>query len=220
MKYIKKCFLLIVAIFTSVACLFCIACCIEAGKNMDLQEGKVLVLAFYLLIAVGFGLISFICFKSLFQKQKVQQVHKQSRTLPGKHQAGLPLAQDAYCMILMEDDCFKISGSGNEFELKKAKMTELTVKTDAEIQRQYVSSIGGAVAGGMIFGPLGAIVGGRAKEKKTTLVTHYLIFTYRSNDEVNYISFEIYRGYLSKAQKWCKEFHNRMAGNSNSSIEL
>ncbi len=141
--------------------------------------------------------------------------------ITGKHQAGLPLSQDTSCEITVENDCFKISGGGNVFELKKNKITDIAVKTDAEIQKQYVSSIGGAVAGGMVFGPLGAIVGGRAKEKKTTTITYYLIFTYRSKDEIDYASFEIPFNCFYKAQKWRKDFQNQATSNDiNNSIEL
>lgn len=41
----------------------------------------------------------------------------------------------------------------------------MCIKTDKEIQQQYVSSVGGAVGGAVLFGPLGAITGGRAKKK-------------------------------------------------------
>ena len=154
------------------------------------------------------------------RKEKAKEIKDlRHRTILGKHQAGLPLPQDSYCTILIEDSCFKITGGGNEFRLDKGKITEMCVKTDVEIQRQYVSSSGGAVAGAMVFGALGAIVGGRVKEKTNRTYTYYLIFTYRSNDEINYVSFEIDSVY--KAGKWCREIQNRIGGNSqNPTIEL
>ena len=160
--------------------------------------------------------------KAAERKEKAKEIKDlRYRTLLGKHQAGLPLPQDSHCTILMEDSCFKITGGGNEFRLDKGKITEMCVKTDVEIQRQYVSSSGGAVAGAMVFGALGAIVGGRAKEKTNRTYTYYLIFTYRSNDEINYVSFEIGQAYLSKANMWCREIRNQIGGNSqNPTIEL
>ena len=38
--------------------------------------------------------------------------------------------------------------------------------TNEQISKQAVSSAGGAVAGAVLFGPLGAIIGGRAKGVK------------------------------------------------------
>ena len=64
------------------------------------------------------------------------------------------------------------------------------MKTDVEIQKQYVSSVGGAVGGYMLFGGLGAMIGGRAKERETAKTEYYLIITYRKNDELAYISFK------------------------------
>ena len=52
------------------------------------------------------------------------------------------------------------------FKLLKEKITDVTMTNDIEIQKNNVSSIGGAVSGAILFGALGAIIGGRAKNKK------------------------------------------------------
>lgn len=133
-------------------------------------------------------------------------------TLEAEHQAGLPLAEGIKCEIIKEDDKFRILSGGNEFSLKKEKITDICVKTNVEIQNQYVSSVGGAVAGGMVFGPLGAIVGGRAKKKKITTTEYYLIFTYYSNGNVCYASFRTQD--VFKAQEWEKEFKSNASVNT------
>ncbi len=69
----------------------------------------------------------------------------------------MPIAQDSDSVIVMEHDFFRIKGGGNEFCLSKNKITDMCLKTDFEIERQYVSSAGGAVAGAIVFGALGAI---------------------------------------------------------------
>lgn len=144
------------------------------------------------------------------QMEKAQRENQKDigeRTITdARHQAGLPLAQDAVCTIFYDMDCFRITGGGNTFELPHAKLTDISVKTDTEIQRQYVSSVGGAIAGDMVFGPLGAIVGGRAKQKKTTESTYYLIFTYNSNNQICYASFQIPGYQLGKIGIWETEF--------------
>ena len=77
--------------------------------------------------------------------------------------------------------------------------------------------MGGAVAGGVIFGPLGAIIGGRAKNKKVKTVTQYLIITYTGeNGELKYIGFDIKNNPLS-AMKLVKEFHTL---NTNEGIQI
>ena len=63
--------------------------------------------------------------------------------------------------------------------------------TPQEIQTQYVSSVGGAIAGGILLGPIGAALGGSAQKKKTKIVRQYLIFAYQADAEVKYIVFDV-----------------------------
>lgn len=93
----------------------------------------------------------------------------------------------------------------------------MCIKTDVEIQKQMVSSAGGAVAGGLMFGALGAIIGGRVKTKDIRTASHYLIITYTDNNsKLAYISFEVTNN-LSAAGKLIKEFKQL---NSTSGIQI
>lgn len=107
-----------------------------------------------------------------------------------KHADGLPLPLDVNCEVLAYQNHIQFQANGLDFNLERQRITDISIKTDVEIQSQYVSSVGGAVGGAILFGGLGAIVGGRAKQKQTTTRTHYLIFTYTKDNEVKYISFE------------------------------
>lgn len=107
-----------------------------------------------------------------------------------KHVVGLPVAEGAMCTITYSNDSIDIKQGNNNFKIGLEKVADVTTTTDTEIQKHYVSSVGGAIAGGVMFGPLGAIVGGRAKEKKSKTITHYLCVTYNSDGEIKYISFE------------------------------
>lgn len=140
-------------------------------------------------------------------KDNIDQQNRYNKLhMTAKHQAGLPLATGAECAVGYEDDGFSFNGSGNNFSLSFNKITDICLKTDSEIQKQYVSSVGGAVAGAVVFGPLGAIVGGRAKKKTTTTVTNYLIFTYLKEESIDYISFELNYGY-NMAKDWINKFN-------------
>ena len=82
----------------------------------------------------------------------------------------------------------------------------MCLKFDTEIQNQAVSSVGGAIAGGVMFGTLGAIIGGRAKTKKVKNTTQYLIITYAGEQgELKYIGFDI-KNNPPSAAKLVKEF--------------
>lgn len=106
------------------------------------------------------------------------------------HVNGLPISEDVQCHIYSCPGHYEIIVNDNTFNLDKNKVIDVSLKTDVEITKQTVSSVGGAVAGAVLFGPLGAIIGGRAKTKKTKETNHYLIFTYQSNGEVKYICFD------------------------------
>jgi len=74
-----------------------------------------------------------------------------------------------------------------------------------EIQKAIVSNAGGAVAGGMMFGALGALIGGREKEKTIRNVTIYLIITYQGNEKEEYIAFDVTYDY-KRANEFVKLF--------------
>lgn len=121
-----------------------------------------------------------------------------------KHFNGLPLAEGVLTQCFWCYGKAVFEANGASFNLDLSKITDISIKTDVEIQKQYVSSVGGAVAGAAVFGPIGAMIGGRAKQKKTKQVTQYLIFTYVDNDELKYIAFDCTG--VFKAADFVKEF--------------
>ena len=56
----------------------------------------------------------------------------------------------------------------------------------------------------MLFGPIGALIGGRAKEKTSRIINSYLIFTFLADNEVKYIAFNCTGN--NKAYSFVKEF--------------
>jgi hypothetical protein len=68
-----------------------------------------------------------------------------------------------------------------------------------------------------MFGALGAIIGGRAKNKKVKTTTRYLIITYTGEQgELKYIGFDI-KNNPPSASKLVKEFHEL---NTNSGVQI
>lgn len=139
------------------------------------------------------------------------------------HTNGLPLAENTKCSLVFENGQLTMTGAGQQFTLAADKITDISITTDREIQKSYTSSVGGAVGGAVLFGPLGAMIGGRAKEKQSTVVTNYLIITYQSDGEVKYIGFNLqnYAHSVIAAKKLCKLFSDsRPSQGQNSTIEL
>lgn len=90
-----------------------------------------------------------------------------------KHQAGLPIAKGVDCTVSYGDEKFTFMGGGNTFNLSFNKITDACIKTETQIQKQYVS------------------VGGRAKQKELKTTNRYLIFTYLKDEAIDYISFDV-----------------------------
>lgn len=134
------------------------------------------------------------------------------------HVSGLNLAENVICEVLSYPALYEIKSGALKFNLLKSKVVDVTVTADTEIQKQYVSSIGGAVGGAVLFGPIGAIIGGRAKQKKTKNVSYYLIITYKNDaDELKYIGFDVTNAYFN-ARKFVNEF--KQSNNTITSVDL
>lgn len=163
--------------------------------------------------------------KSKEQKQEIKQKREAQKEynkthISLTHVAGLPIAEGTNCSCGLEGEGFVFSSAGNDFNLKFDKITSVDIKTNVEIQKQYVSSVGGAVGGAVLFGPLGAIVGGRAKQKQHREVSYFLIITYLKDGEVSYISFEIPSMSVNKARELKKSFDAEYKQNVSAKIEL
>jgi len=107
---------------------------------------------------------------------------------------GLDIPNGVKCLVSFYEHNIQIDALGQEFSLPHAKIKNVSLSTVKEIQKQYVSSIGGALAGGYLLGPLGALIGGAAKQKTIRNNTKFLIFSYipnEQNPEMKYIVFEV-----------------------------
>lgn len=172
--------------------------------------------AVFVVTAIFFGIITFLLFRTTAKdKEKANQIIKKRqdklRICTAQHVNGLPLAENAACIIESFPDKFSFSSGKATFDLDKNKITDMCIKTDNELQQQYVSSIGGAVGGAMLFGPLGAIIGGRSKKKTVSRKTiSYLIITYESDNTIKYIGFDVSSSIASAIM-----FVNEYKSNSN-----
>ncbi|HWQ74026.1 MAG TPA: hypothetical protein VN441_01810 [Syntrophomonas sp.] len=109
----------------------------------------------------------------------------------GKLMAGLPAPEGAEFFLYLCDDKVIFERNETNYQLLFEKIADVDIKTDIEIQNSYISSIGGAVGGAVLFGPLGAMVGGRAKKKTDKKISEYLIFAYTKDDATDFISFDV-----------------------------
>ena len=95
-----------------------------------------------------------------------------------KHIYGLPIGEGMEVLLYYDNSGFTFIVGNQSFGLGYDVITDLSIKTEKEIATSYVSNPGGAVAGGMMFGPIGAIIGGKSEKITSTTQTEYLIITY------------------------------------------
>ncbi len=112
-----------------------------------------------------------------------------------QHISGLPLSEQSLCKVFLCEDKIIIKNIKNDsiYNLSMNKILDVNIKSEKEIQTNYTSSIGGAVGGAILFGPLGAMIGGRRKKKVDKICHSYLILTYKNEKEnkIDYISFDV-----------------------------
>lgn len=78
------------------------------------------------------------------------------------------------------------------------KIVNADVIREKDIIEKQKSVAGRAAVGGLILGPLGAIVGGMSGigSKKKTKVKYYMVINYKKDGEIKVLSFEIIDGSL------------------------
>ncbi len=103
---------------------------------------------------------------------------------------GLGLPEGTQCTISLYPDQLLISALGQDFHIPAGKVIDASLNTAKEIQKQYVSSLGGAIAGALLLGPIGAVLGGSASQRTIKKNTNMMIFTYLTDTGTNYIIFD------------------------------
>lgn len=111
-----------------------------------------------------------------------------------EHTYGLNFPQGTKVGITFLLDRILFNAHNQELSLSESKLVDVSTMKLMDIQKQYVSSAGGAITGAMIAGPLGAMVGGRAKVRNIKSRSKYLVIAYKDtpdSPESKYITFDI-----------------------------
>lgn len=133
--------------------------------------------------------------------------------------AGLPVPEDIYAQIYYFEDRVEIVCGGVEYILPAEKIQDISIQTSLDVQRKFVSSIGGAALGAAVAGPVGAAIGGRVKEKKTVRVLSYLVIYYTNQaGESTYLAFDA--SHTPKCQTIAKLFQDKKTGATPKQVTL
>jgi len=164
-----------------------------------MDDNEIIAYLFFGSLAV-FSIVYFIiCFIRIIIKQnKEKKAMAEEKARIGYleygkflHCTGLPIATEVMCDVVYFKDHLAVRGSGLIFNLPFDRVYDMAVKTDVEIQKQYVSDAGGAVAGGMAFGAIGALLGGIVQERKSKTITSYFTITYDKDGQVTLLAFYV-----------------------------
>ena len=185
MKTVKRVLLFFVIFFVSFLLVLILGVAVtpEDQENMPVWVGIALVVV---PISLGILIVNKAVPVSAEEKVKRETVNCNLQLV-----GGLDLAAGSICSAVCSPESISFSASGQTFTLSPEKLIDVSVMTPQEIQTQYVSSVGGAIAGGILLGPIGAALGGSAQKKKTKIIRQYLIFAYQADAEVKYIVFDV-----------------------------
>lgn len=132
---------------------------------------------------------------------------------------GLPVPTGAKCSLYLRSNEIYGKVAGVEFSIPQDRIISVMVDKSKEIQKQLVSSVGGAVAGGFMFGTLGDAIGGRAKSKNVVSKKTFLSIIYNSKDgEIKNIVLEPNQNEIYNLKTRLKAFNTN--NNSDNRIEL
>lgn len=118
------------------------------------------------------------------------------------HLEGLPIKGDSvFCDITIQDESLKITETSgifkkkakNTFSLDLNKIISMDIINEKNIQEKQKSIVGRGIAGAVLFGPAGAIVGGLSgtgKKQKVKTKNVFVISYYGKDNEVKSINFD------------------------------
>ena len=120
---------------------------------------------------------------------------------------GLPPSN--ICSVIFLKSRIIVEMNGYEMSIATEKLMDVSIWTKEQIQKRVYSDAGGALAGGMIAGPIGAIIGGRGVSTLKSK-TDYLIITYFSHEEIKAFAFDVSKDKLTaqrieRKYAWLKE---------------
>lgn len=151
--------------------------------------GFIMIGVVILLLAL-LGYLIYISIKNAGKNKKDRKDRGITSQSTLQHVGGLPLSEKTMCKVSVTQDGILVEGGGSDFTISASQLRAVEVKTDVEISNIVHSSAAQGIVGGLIFGPIGLVVGARAKNKKVKKHEHFLVINYMSsNNEISALLF-------------------------------
>lgn len=155
--------------------------------------------------------------KADFRELQCEQKHR--RTWSGfVHLSGLPFAERAKCDIWECDDKL-VFYRDTIIALPYSQIISIECISSTEVRTHFVDNTSGAIAGGLLFGVLGAIAFGGTKTIVEKETTYFLTITYQSKGDTKYIIFDAAKNY-STAQALADRIKSYLLSDGKGAIKL
>lgn len=175
-----------------------------------------------IVILIIFGIVSKSKRNKAQKEQKLREI-EMGIQVSGlfEHFYGLPLSDGVQLKCYWCNDRVAFVANGSTFNLPFENLIDVCVKSDVEIQKEYVTSTKKAIAGAVLFGAVGAVIGSKPKVKEVRTSTSYLIFTYKSKEgnQVKYVALKVLPYYVSNTAQFIEAF-KQLPPKENVSIDL
>lgn len=106
------------------------------------------------------------------------------------HICGLPVIKGAMCQVGINNQEFVFQKEDKLITLPLNRVIDVGVKNKEEIRSYYVSNAGTAIAGGMMFGEIGALLGGQPEKVTETIRSQFFIIIYHDGNSVSTLMFD------------------------------
>lgn len=109
------------------------------------------------------------------------------------HHSGLRVPAGTKFHLYLTRRGLLVESKTERFTISDAQITDIKVLDLSEVRKHYVDNTSGAVAGGLMFGAIGALLMGGTKEITEINERYYLVVSYVSSDSGadKYLSFQV-----------------------------
>lgn len=133
---------------------------------------------------------------------------------------GTPLiAKSTYCLIRLQNNALEILPlgakglpSGNTLSIGVNQIYSVAVTSERNIIETNKSPVGRAVAGGMLFGGTGAVVGGLTglQKKQSTFMQYYLVISFKASSGADAQLVFCEAGRMLELQRFAETVHQNI----------
>lgn len=125
--------------------------------------------------------------KRLYYSKQYQEI---SSSLSWVHLYGLPVSELAVCDVWECKNCL-VFYCGHPYVLNYSKIINAEYMSQTEVTKHYYDDATGAIAGGLMFGPIGALIGGGTEVDEETKYRYFVRITYKSENGTNDVLFNV-----------------------------